>query len=191
MKILVVQGNPNPESFTHANAMHYVDVAKQNGHQVSIIDLSQDNFDPVLRYGYHKHMDDESYPKYVQDLITKADHIAFFFPVWWSAEPSVLKGLIDRTLTPRFAYSRDNETGKIKKLLTGKTADVFITSHAPTIFYKSIFGNVIFRWKNMILNYCGIKMQHGFVLGKMDDPKKDTAQRRQKYMQKCANTLIK
>ncbi|WP_225362854.1 NAD(P)H-dependent oxidoreductase [Apilactobacillus micheneri] len=102
MNILVIQGHPDIHSFTHDNAMNYYNVAKQLGHTVNLVDLSKAEFDPVLRYGYRKHMPNEKYIEYVQSLISESDHIAFFFPIWWAAEPSVLKGLLDRTLTPHF-----------------------------------------------------------------------------------------
>ncbi|GAT90428.1 NAD(P)H-dependent oxidoreductase [Apilactobacillus kunkeei] len=186
MKILVIQGHPDAKSFSHGNAMNYVEHAKSLGHEVALVDLSDADFDPVLRYGYRQHMEDESFPKLVQQLVKNADHIAFFFPIWWSAEPSILKGLFDRVFTPKFAYIYHPD-GKREKLLTGKTASVFTTSHGPAFFYK-MFGNVLFRWKYLLLAYCGIKATHCFDLGNMED-KVDTPERRQKYIEKCANTL--
>lgn len=104
MRILVIQGHPDADSFSHGNALNYVNHAKSLGHEVELIDLSNTTFDPVLRYGYRQHMEDETFPKHVQELVKNADHITFFFPIWWSAEPSVLKGLFDRVFTPKFAY---------------------------------------------------------------------------------------
>lgn len=188
MKILVIQGHPDNESFTHANAINYYNHVKKMGHSVEIVDLSDNKFDPVLRYGYRKHMEDESAPKEFQKKIQNADHLAFFFPIWWSSEPAILKGFIDRVLTPRFGYRYDKNSGKKIKLLKGKTASVFTSSHASSIFYKS-FGNVIFRWRHLILGYCGIKLKSGFVLDNMDDKNKDTLKRRNEYMEKCVKTI--
>lgn len=186
MKILVIQGHPDSESFTHDNAMNYLKHAQALGHETELIDLSDTDFEPVLRFGYRQHMDDESFPKKAQALIKEADHIAFFFPIWWSSEPSILKGFIDRVLTPHFGYIY-HPNGKTEKLLTGKTAAVFTTSHGPGLFYKMI-GNTLFRWKYLVLGFCGIKAKHCFDLGNMED-KKDTLERRQEYMKKCADTL--
>ncbi|MEJ6400940.1 NAD(P)H-dependent oxidoreductase [Nicoliella lavandulae] len=185
MKILVIQGHPDSQSLTHTNAMHYYEAAKQMGFDVDMIDLSHADFDPVLRYGYHQHMSDESFPKHCQDLIQAADHLAFFFPIWWSAEPSVLKGWLDRVLTPKFAYYYD-EKGNSHKLLQNKTADVFTSSNGPAFFYRSL-GNVIFRWKYLVLGFCGIKLKHGLVLGRM--VKNPSHERCAKYIEKCTKTL--
>ncbi|MBW1606437.1 NAD(P)H-dependent oxidoreductase [Lactobacillus sp. Sy-1] len=186
MKILVIQGSPDEGSLTHANAINYFETAQKQGLDVELIDLAVDQFDPVLRYGYRKHMGDESYPKKMQQLINDSDHLAFFFPVWWSAEPSVLKGWIDRVFTPGFGYHYD-EKGKTVKLLTGKTAALFITSHAPTFFY-GLYGGVISRWKHFILGFCGIKLTHKLILGGLDKPG-DTLDKRTKFIKKCAATL--
>lgn len=187
MKLLIIQGDPDEGSFCHANAMNYYQQAQKLGFDVKMVDLAKDQFEPVLRFGYRKHMADESYPHKMQQLIKAADHLAFFFPVWWSAEPSILKGWIERVLTPRFAYHYQGHS--VKKYLTGRTAELFLTCHAPTFFY-SLYGGVITRWKHMILGFCGIKLIHHLIMGNMNS-KQDTEARRKKFMQKCANSLVK
>lgn len=190
MKILVIQGHPDFESFTHANAENYMQHAKALGHEVKLIDLSVNDFDPVLRYGYRQHMQDETKPNEWQVLIKWADHLSFFFPVWWSAEPSVLKGFIDRTFTPKFAYTYDKTTGKKIKLLTSKTADIFISSDAPSFLYAKMYGGVVSRWKNFILSFVGIKLKNGLSMGNMQK-KSNTLEARKAYMKKCALTIQK
>ncbi|UQS84717.1 NAD(P)H-dependent oxidoreductase [Apilactobacillus apisilvae] len=187
MKILVIQGHPDKNSFTHANAINYYNYAKKLGNEVNFIDLSENKFDPFLRYGYRKHMENESYITNVQNLIKISDHIAFFFPIWWASEPSILKGLIDRTFTPRFAYTYNKSKGTHKKLLSGKTADIFTSSHGPSFFYK-LYGKVFSKWKHLILGYCGIKVNNCYDLGKMENTK-DTLDRRKNYIKKCSKTL--
>ena len=124
--------NPYKKSFTYANAKSYYEAAKELSHDVSFIDLSDGTFDPVLRYGYSHHMENETKTKEFRKLIQEADHLSFFFPIWWSAEPAILKGFLDRTLTPGFGYNYKNR--KIEKLLVGKNADIFISSHGPAFF---------------------------------------------------------
>lgn len=41
--------------------MNYYNIAKQLGHTVNLVDLSKYEFDPVLRYGYRKHISNEKY----------------------------------------------------------------------------------------------------------------------------------
>ncbi|QBP18579.1 NAD(P)H-dependent oxidoreductase [Acetilactobacillus jinshanensis] len=185
MKILVIQGSPDAKSYTHANALYYCKTAKKMQKDVKLVDLATDHFDPVLRYGYRQHMDDESYPNKMQELIKWADHLVFFFPVWWSAEPSILKGWIERVFTPGFAYHFEGL--KSIPLLKGRTAEMFLTCHAPTFFY-SLFGGVITRWKHFILGSCGIKLTRHLIMGSMDSAK-DTLSRRITFMRKCSSEL--
>lgn len=186
MKLLIIQGSPNPDSFCYANANYYWRKAQKLGYDVELVDLSESKFDPVLRYGYAKHMSDETFPKAMQTKIAAADHITFFFPIWWSAEPAVLKGWLDRVLTPKFAYQYHGRT--TAKLLKGKTASIFTTCHGPALFY-SMYGGVISRWKHLILGFCGIKLTQHNILGKMDSSI-DSFRRRQNYMKQCAATLL-
>ena len=51
MKILVIQGSPDAESYSHQLASAYADEARVAGHDVRMIDLATEDFDPVLRYG--------------------------------------------------------------------------------------------------------------------------------------------
>ena len=99
MKILVIQGSPDAASYSQELASAYAEEASRAGHDVRTIDLATEDFDPNLRYGYRQHMEDESAPQRYQELIAWADHLVFSFPIWWSAEPAILKGFIDRTFT--------------------------------------------------------------------------------------------
>ncbi|CAK8054461.1 NAD(P)H-dependent oxidoreductase [Eupransor demetentiae] len=188
MKILVIQGSPDAGSFNHANALNYVEKAKQAGHEVELVDLAEADFDPVLRYGYRKHMEDESFPDSVQQKMIWADHWTIFFPVWWASEPSVLHGLLERTLTPHVAYQYKKVTDMLPaKLFKGKTADLLITSRGPA-FYTRYFAGVVGRWRNGILGYCGVKLKQVKIMGMMHKPK-DTDARRKAFIETCAATL--
>lgn len=180
MKILVIQGSPDSGSYSHELATAYAEEASKAGHQVRMIDLAAEDFDPNLRYGYRKHMEDETAPDRYQEEIAWADHLVFSFPIWWSAEPAILKGFLDRTFTPRFAYRFAD--GKSQALLTGKTAALILTSRAPAFFYR-IFGGPITRWKRMILGFVGIRLTDVLILGKIDHPQ-DTPVYRAEFVEK-------
>ena len=180
MKILVIQGSPDPASYSRELASAYAEEASNAGHEVHTIDLATEDFDPNLRYGYRKHMEDESAPDRYQKEIAWADHLVFSFPIWWSAEPAILKGFIDRTFTPRFAYRFAD--GKSEPLLTGKTAALILTCRAPAFFYR-MYGGPITRWKRMVLGFVGIRMTDALILGKIDYPQ-DTPAYRAEFVEK-------
>ncbi|WEV41343.1 NAD(P)H-dependent oxidoreductase [Bifidobacterium sp. ESL0682] len=183
MNILVIQGSPDPQSMSAGLAHAYMSKAKELGHHVEIIDLSQEpDFDPVLRYGYRRHMADETLPNRWQQQVKWANHLAFFFPVWWTAEPSILKGWIERVFTPRVAYRHVDGKLLEEGLLKGRTASITTSCQGPAVYIR-MPGTLVTRWKHFILRNCGIKLVHVDVLGNMDSHK-DTPERRKAYEQK-------
>lgn len=188
MNILIIQGSPDPQSMSAELAKAYAEKARKLGNNVEVIDLSQEpDFDPVLRYGYRRHMSDETLPNRWQQQIKWADHLAFFFPVWWTAEPSILKGWIERVFTPRFAYRHIEgkllEEGQLK----GRTASIITSCQGPAAYVR-MPGTLITRWKHFILGNCGIKLTHVDVLGGMDSAK-DTPEHRKRYKQRVLSSI--
>lgn len=110
-----------------------------------------------------------------QVAIAWADHILIIHPYWWGAMPTKAKAVLDRALTPGFAYKYHDKGMGWDKLLKGKTADAIITSDTPplidTLIYKKPARRVL---KNQVLGFCGIKtktiVQFGSV--KLASPKK-------------------
>lgn len=181
MKILVIQGHPDDESFVAACARTYIGAATNARHEVRSINLAEEAFDPVLRYGYRKRMSSDAFIESSQELLSWAEHIVVCFPVWWAAEPSLLKGWWDRVLTPRFAYQY--VPGKVNplRLLTGKTASLIATSHAPGLFVRLSPAYPVRRLKKHVLGYCGIKVVSVSVLGGMEGSQ-DTPQKREDFL---------
>ena len=129
MKILVINGHPDKESYCQAIFQTIVENIDSGRHELEVINLNEEDFDPVLRYGYRKRMEEDSFILRSQELIQWADHLIFVYPIWWSSMPSLMKGWIDRVFTPGIAYSANNQGSFIwnylrgrqfKKLLKGK-----------------------------------------------------------------------
>ena len=149
MKILVINGHPDKESYCQAIFQTIVENIDSGRHELKVINLNEEDFDPVLRYGYRKWMEEDSFILRSQELIQWADHLIFVYPIWWSSMPSLMKGWIDRVFTPGIAYSANDQGSFIwnylrgkqfKKLLKGKTASIYATSMAPTWWYKIFSG---------------------------------------------------
>ena len=110
-----------------------------------------------------------------QKAITWADHIVIIHPYWWGAMPTKVKAVLDRALTPGFAYKYHSKGMGWNKLLKGKTADVIITADTPrfidTLVYKKTGRRVL---KNQVLGFCGIKAKKIVHFGsvKLATPKK-------------------
>ena len=204
MKILVINGHPDKESFCQEIFRTIVGNINSNRHELESINLNEIDFDPVLRYGYRKRMEEDSFILRSKELIQWADHFIFVYPIWWSSMPSLLKGWIDRVFTPGIAYSANNQgsfiwnylrSQQFKKLLKGKTASIYATSMAPTWWYKVFSGPInipdsygISVLKNAILNHCGIKTKRVSILGELGR-EVNTSSTRKKFLQKVAKEV--
>lgn len=138
-KIVVLAANPRKNSFTHHLANVYADAAEKN-HQVKRLDIAEMVFNLDLSGGYKEGMLMESSLKEFQAAIEWCDHLVILTPIWWGALPAKLKGLIDRTFLPGFAFQY--EQGKLipKKLLQGKTARLIMTMDTPPWYYFWVQG---------------------------------------------------
>lgn len=168
MRVLVVAGHPDSQSLCAHLANVYAQAAQQAGHDVEILNLATAEFDPVLRFGYHQHMDEEDCIVRSQELLQWCEHITVIFPVWWAGEPSLLKGWFDRVLTPGKAYRYIPGKSAPQRLLTGRTATLIATSHAPSWYAKWNPAYPLSRIAKHVLGYCGIKVTKRLVFGGID-----------------------
>lgn len=161
MKHLIVYTHLNPESFTKAVTDKIEEVLKSKGHETKIIDLYEDDFNPVLKFPdiQYNFMGKEAPDDvaHYQELITWADKLIFVFPLWWGQMPAILKGFLDRTFTHGFAYTYTDEGGI--GLLSNKTAHVFINAGSPKSYLNDLgvlegINNVFI---NGVFGFCDIK----------------------------------
>lgn len=158
MNILIIYAHPNHDSFNGA-ILKTIRENISSDHQVKLLDLYAENFDPVLRFDKEKKRrdldKDPETASYRKD-ITWADKLIFIYPIWWSGMPAILKGYIDRVFVAGFAYSYKKVGIGLEGHLTGKSAWI-ITSHANPSFiahhFVQDYGKIL---KNQILKYYGI-----------------------------------
>jgi NAD(P)H dehydrogenase (quinone) len=86
MRVLYLYCHPLPESFHAAIRMHALDGLKAAGHEVDVLDLYAEKFDPVLSEDARRHYHDVSRNQaglegYVRRL-TSAEALIVQFPVW-------------------------------------------------------------------------------------------------------------
>lgn len=156
--IAVILGHPDATSYCAALATAYVNAAEEAGHSVKFFKLGEIEFDPTLHQGYNKRQELEPGLKEIQEAITWAKHLVFVYPIWWGSMPSLLKGLFDRVLLPGYAFKYRGNSRFWDKLLSGRSAHVFVTMDTPPWYYRLIYKmpghNQI---KKVILEFCGIK----------------------------------
>ncbi len=156
-KVLIINGHPDKESFNHALANSYRTGLEKSDAIIDQIDLIDLDFDPILKFGYRKRMDLEPDLLNAIDRIKNADHLVWFFPVWWGGYPAILKGFIDRAFLPGITFKPVKGKPFPEKLLKGRTARVIITSDTPSWYdYLFLKRPAINQFKKTILEFCGI-----------------------------------
>jgi NAD(P)H dehydrogenase (quinone) len=162
MKISVIIGHPDPNSFNHAIALAASERLSADGHTVWYHDLYQERFDPLL---YAEEFGQEARLPFLVDehccQIARADGIVIVHPNWWGQPPAIVKGWIDRVIRPGVAYrfeEGDSGEGVPVGLLAAKTAVVFNTSNTSDQREMNVFGDPLERiWKDCVFGLCGVR----------------------------------
>jgi NAD(P)H dehydrogenase (quinone) len=174
-KILIINGNPDKESFCNELALSYKRGVENSGTNCTLINLIDLSFDPILHYGYRQRTELEPDLLKLQAEIIKADHLVFVYPTWWGTYPALLKGFIDRVFLPKFAFKYRENSLFWDKLLIGKSARLIVTMDSPKWYYSLIFKKPGHNsMKKGVLEFCGIKPVKITSLGpiKSSDEKK-------------------
>ncbi|MEC9398755.1 MAG: NAD(P)H-dependent oxidoreductase [Myxococcota bacterium] len=137
--ILVITGHPNPNSLSDHLASEYAARARELGASVEILRLSELEFDPILHHGYAKIQPLEPDLVDAQRKIMAARHVVFVYPMWWVGAPALLRGFIERTFLPGWAFKYDEGSAIPRKLLSGRSARVIMTMDAPGYWYRFIY----------------------------------------------------
>lgn len=167
MKVLLVDGHPDQGRYC-TDLLDLYAKALPTGCDITRIAVRDMNFSPNLAHGYRQRTDWESDVLAFAQVLDACDHVAFIFPMWWGAEPALLKGLLDRVMLPGFTFAyHDNDTWWDRNMV-GRSADAIITMDTPPIFLWLSYGNsIIHRWKGQVLGFCGFKPVRILPLGQV------------------------
>lgn len=156
-KIFVIDCNPKDQSLSHGLFEQYIKGAQNAGHKVKSMRLSSMEFELDLA---KQNEGDELEPSLIefQENVSWCEHTVFVYPLWWGFMPAKMKGLIDRAFLPQFAYAYDGKSALPKKLLTGRSAEVLVTSDTPVWIFKFIYRAAASKiMSNQILGFVGFK----------------------------------
>jgi NAD(P)H dehydrogenase (quinone) len=108
MRVHYLYCHPLPESFHAAIRTEAVAGLEAGGHDVDVLDLYAEGFDPVLsaegRRQYHDTTRNQvGLEEYVRRL-QSADALVLQFPTWCFGLPAMLKGYLDRMIMPGVAF---------------------------------------------------------------------------------------
>lgn len=158
MKILIINGHPDKESYNHALAASYKKGAIASAAEVQEVNICELSFNPNLEFGYRKRTELEPDLIKAQESIKWADHIVWVYPVWWGSVPAIMKGFLDRVLLPGFAFKKREGSVWWDKFLTGKTSRIICTMDQPTWYYRWLNGKPSHTaMKKLTMNFIGIK----------------------------------
>ncbi len=155
--ITIIIGHPYADSYCAALSEAYIQGAQNSGATVRVIDLSTIQFDPNLKYGYHKRTELEEDLLVAQEAIRWADHLVFVYPTWWGTMPAILKGFIDRVFLPGFAFKYRQNSSLWDKLLKGKSAHLIVTMDTPSWYNRFVYRRAGHRiMKQATLQFSGV-----------------------------------
>lgn len=154
-KIFILLGHPDKDSFNCTLADEYQKGAEDIGHEVRRMNLGDMKFDPILHHGYRIIQELEPDLRAFQENVHWCDHFVIFYPSWWSTMPAILKGLIDRTWLPGFAFKFSISGNFWHKLLKGKSASMIVTSNTVPIIQRIVFGDTTNELKKGVLWFAG------------------------------------
>lgn len=140
-RILLIQGHPDRDDthFGHALAAAYAEGAREAGHEVRRVNVSELDF-PLLRS--KAEWEQGALPPALagaQRDIAWCQHLVVFFPLWLGGMPALLKGLLEQLLRPGFAMPRPGEGSITSKLLAGRSARIVVTMGMPALVYRWYF----------------------------------------------------
>jgi NAD(P)H dehydrogenase (quinone) len=143
VKAYVVYCHPNPESFTAAVRERAVNALRAGGNEVRVSDLYAEGFEPVMSLQErltHKQPEQQSeLAEYCVNL-RWCDTLVFIYPTWWSGEPAMLTGWLDRVLLRGIAWDMAESTTRITPLLFNVRRVVSITSHGSSKLLNVVEG---------------------------------------------------
>jgi putative NADPH-quinone reductase len=150
MKTVIVFNHPYEGSYCNALLNSLTRGLQKAGHDIDLIHLDNDGFNPVMSAADLKGFKDgcpcdPMVLKYRERLET-ADRLVMLFPIWWELMPAMTKGFIDKVIFPGVAYDYNN-SGRYPKMIKRwhklNRVTVITTMNTPSLVYRLFFGNAI------------------------------------------------
>lgn len=116
MRVLMVYCHPVEGSFNAAVRDRALAALRVAGHQVDLVDLYREGFDPVLSTAERQaYLADTAWvvarvQRHV-DLLKAAEGLLFVYPTWYYGPPAMLKGWLERTWLPDVAFTVPRQKG--------------------------------------------------------------------------------
>ena len=145
MKSLLVYCHPDPASFSAAVRDRAVDALQARGDEIRVDDLYAEGFDPLFtadeRQRHLERGGDPAVAPYVDDLLW-CQRLVLVYPTWWSGQPAMLKGWIERVWVNGVAWDLPAGANRLRGRLHNVRRIVAITSHGSSKLTNALEGEV-------------------------------------------------
>jgi NAD(P)H dehydrogenase (quinone) len=142
-RVLVVYCHPNPESLVASARERAVAGARAAGHDVHVIDLYADGFEPALSADERRaHLEPGVSPelRHYADELTAAEVLVLVYPTWWSGQPAMLKGWFDRVWANGVAWELPEGARALRPRLRNLRRIVVVTTHGSSKLVNAVQG---------------------------------------------------
>src|SRR5258706_16470220 len=144
MRAYVICCHPDPDSFTAAIRDRAVDALRAGSHEVRMSDLYADEFEPALsREEWLDHLSPKQPSAKIGgycDNLRWCNALVFVYPTWWSGQPAMLTGWLDRVLIRGVAWELRDGATRITPRLTNVRRLVAVTTHGSSKFINRLEG---------------------------------------------------
>lgn len=145
MRCLIVYSHPVETSYCAALCARASDSLRTAGHEVRLLDLYAEGFDPVLsrqeRLDYHTPGDNERLVRAHLDAVQWAETLIFIYPTWWYGLPAMLKGWLDRVWIPYVTFTLPENNEPIRGLMDNIVRIVGISTAGASRLWLAFVGN--------------------------------------------------
>jgi putative NADPH-quinone reductase len=146
VRVLVLYAHPDPDSYAAALSQAVVAGLRTGGHEIHVIDLYGEDFDPVMSAADRKAYDTDQ--GFIDPTVAShAEHVrwaeamVFVFPTWWAGMPAILKGWFERVLVPGVAFRLDDTTRKVTPALQHVRRLVGVSTYGSPRAYVAVMND--------------------------------------------------
>jgi NAD(P)H dehydrogenase (quinone) len=144
VRVLYIYCHPLPESFHAGILQESLAGLSEAGHEVDLLDLYKEGFDPVLsEVGRREYHDLAKNQIGLEDHIARlnrAEALVLQFPTWTFGMPAMLKGYFDRIMMPGVAFDL-TDPANVKPMLTNIKKLVGITTYGRPRYVAFYVGD--------------------------------------------------
>ena len=147
-RVALIQGHPDGAGghYCHALADAYASAARQEGHDVALLDVGRMTF-PLLRGRADQRRAPPPDIQAAQASLLRAEHVVLVFPVWNGGPPAILRGFFEQVFRPTFVFPDADPAKPLglssvltnRKGLAGRSGRIIATMQMPGLVYRSMF----------------------------------------------------